>query len=140
MIGICKLTRTRGKFVKAHIIPEAFSRRASANYPMTQSGQGTRPKRRWTSWYDPQLVTAAGERILADYDDWAIRELRRTRLVSSGWGPMTVLSVPDYDTVPGTTWGIRKVQIDGKRLRLFYLSVLWRAAMCELSEFNEIKL
>jgi hypothetical protein len=33
----------------------------------------------------PQLVTEPGEKVLADYDDWAIAELRRNEPVCTGW-------------------------------------------------------
>lgn len=138
-IGLCKLTGECGRFVKAHIIPEALSRREAPDQPLIQSGRGGRPKRRWTSWYDLKLVTAAGEKILSGYDDWAIKALREARLVWSGWGQMTALPMSEYDRLPGTDWGIREPRIDGKRLRLFFLSLLWRAAMSELPEFDEIQ-
>jgi hypothetical protein len=53
---------------------------------------------------------------------------------------MTALPISEYDRLPGTNWGIRKPNIDGKQLRLFFLSLLWRAAVSELPEFDEIQL
>lgn len=36
-------------------------------------------------------------------------------------------------------WGIRKIEgIDGSRLRLFFISLLWRAAVSEMVEFREV--
>jgi hypothetical protein len=104
-------------------------------------GQGRR-ERRWSSWYDPALVTEEGEKILAAYDDWAIAMLRKHKMVWSGWGPMQALS--DVDTIPGTPWGFRKIECkdegDFKRLRLFLLSILWRAGATNRQEFVEVDL
>jgi hypothetical protein len=61
--GICKLTGKRGNFVKAHIIPKALTRPAEKGLPFVQGGQGSRPVRRWDSWYDDHLVIQAGENI-----------------------------------------------------------------------------
>lgn len=139
--GTCKLTGTTGRFVKAHIIPEALTRPAVKGAPLIQSGQGSRPIRRWTSWYDDEIVIRGGEDILAKYDAAAIRELRRLKLVWSSWGPMTSLAAADHSPIPTTAYGIRKISgADTKSLRLFFLSMLWRAAVSQRDEFREIAL
>lgn len=139
--GQCKLTGATGKFVKAHIIPEALTRPARKGAPLVQSGQGSRPIRRWTSWYDDQIVVREGEDILAKYDAAAIKELRRLKLVWSAWGPMTSLAVPDHSPIANTAYGLRKIGgADTKNLRLFFLSMLWRAGVSSRAEFSEIAL
>jgi hypothetical protein len=95
--------------------------------------------RRWNSWYDERLVTQKGEDILAGHDNWAIAELRSRKLVWSGWGPMQKLG--DIQGVPGTPWGVRTIDgIDPTRLRLFCLSLLWRAAATGRNEFREVSI
>lgn len=139
--GVCKLTGWEGQFVRAHIFPAALTRPAISGASLIQAGEGTRPVRRWSSWYDRALVTREGENILAEYDDWAIAELRRTRLVWSGWGPMTQLQTPDHKRIGGTEYGLRVIRdVDPMRLRLFFLSLLWRAAETALPEFANVKL
>jgi hypothetical protein len=92
------------------------------------------------SWYDRSLVTREGEDILAALDSWAITELRKHKLVWTGWGPMTVLNA-DHDAINGTPWGIRRIKlIDTRRLRLFLLSLLWRAAASSRPEFSGVAL
>jgi hypothetical protein len=104
--GICKLTGKKGKFVRSHIIPAALTRLEAPNR-LIQSGPEDRPKRRASSGYDPHLVIDAGEAILARYDDWAITELRRNRLIWSSWGPMTRLAPSDLKlVVPDSNWGL----------------------------------
>lgn len=93
--GACKLTGEEGAFVKAHIIPDALTR-PEKGAPFAQAGLEAAPIARWTSWYDKGIVTAAGEKILAGYDDWAIQKLRDHRLVWSGWGDEMRLIAPDW--------------------------------------------
>jgi hypothetical protein len=140
MAMICKLTGTTGVYVKSHLIPKAVTRPEAPGLPLIQGGSGRRAVRRWDSWYDKGLVTKEGEAILSDLDDWAIRHLRAERLIWSGWGPMTALG-SFHNRIPGTPWGVRKVKVDDpKKLRLFFLSLLWRAAASQLHEFSEIDL
>lgn len=142
--GICKLTADRGKFVKAHLIPAALTERGGPKGPLTQHGQkAPQATRRWTSWYDEQLVTAAGERILATHDNWGISELYRQKLVWGSWGPMLALSTSDHRQfsrfMDDPAIGFRRIRISNPgRLRVFFLSLLWRAAETFRWEFDEV--
>ena len=139
--GVCKLTGLPGQFVKAHLLPRALTKPAVPGAPFVENGgNGRRPKRAWSSWYDTALVTADGETILAEFDNWAIPELRKHKLIWSGWGPLQTLPFgPDHDPIPGTDWGLRRFKgADFKKLRLFFLSLLWRAAAS--TRFAEITL
>jgi len=138
--GICKLTRTKGVFVDSHIIPKAFTKPEQPGLPLVQFNSGARPIRRWSSWYDPQLVTQSGESILAAFDTWAVSELRKQKLVWSGWGHNRTLGT-SHHAISGTPWGIRKIEgINKKSLRMFFLTLLWRAAATTLPEFSEVVL
>jgi hypothetical protein len=136
------LTGARGRYVKAHIIPEALTETLWKGKPLTQMGRHGRHIRRQTSWYDRELVTAEGEAILARHDDWAINFFRQKKLIWSSWGPMEQLDLPDQ--IPGPPSGgsgLRELNgVDSVRLRLFFLSLLWRAAATRLFEFNLIAL
>jgi hypothetical protein len=137
--GICKLTGEKGTFVKSHIIPAALTKLDGSGRRI-QASRGDRPKKRADSWYDPHLVTRAGESILEQYDDWAIKELRRHKLVWQSWGPMQKLANGDFQAFDAA-WGRRAISdIDQKRLRIFFLSLFWRAAATKLVEFSDIKL
>jgi hypothetical protein len=133
--GVCKLTGTTGAFVRSHLLPEALTRSDRPSAGLAQFHSGRQPARRWTSWYDYRLVTKEGEVILAKLDDWAIKVLRQHKLVWSGW---TDGAPPDLNA---KTWGIREIEgIDPKLLRLFFLSLLWRAGATERTEFSEVTL
>jgi hypothetical protein len=139
-IGLCKLTGETGEFVNSHLYPAALTRPAVKGAPLIQSGEGVRPIRRWSSWSDRKLVTQKGEDILQGLDDRGIKELRRLKLIWSGWGPMTSLGALQK-SIPETPWGARRVDVsDSRQLRLFFLSILWRAAATDRREFSEVAL
>lgn len=95
----------------------------------------------WDSWYDDELVIREGEDILARYDSWAIQELSRLELIWKSWGPTTSLA-DSVTAVPGLpSFGLRKVTCKNpSMLRLFFLSLLWRAGATRRVEFQDIQL
>ncbi|WP_284880341.1 hypothetical protein [Acinetobacter variabilis] len=84
--GQCKLTLENGKFIKSHLIPQALTKPEIRGGIMKQIGEGTRPKKATSSWYDYELVTRAGEDILTEFDTAAINILRNHQLIWSSWG------------------------------------------------------
>ncbi len=140
-MGVCKLTGETGDFVRSHLIPLAFTRPEQSGLPLMQLASGRRRSKRWSSWYDTRLVTQAGEAILARLDDWAISTLRHNKLVWSGWGSSQRLVTNDHYHFRRLGLSYREVNgIDTERLRLFLLSLLWRAAATEMPEFSEVSL
>lgn len=140
--GTCKLTGEVGPLVKAHIFPKALTYPAEKGLPFAQAGRDTPPIKRWDSWYDPAIVTRAGEDILEEFDTAAIDELRRHRLIWSSWGDGEKLLADDFEALPGIEgWGARLIKgLDGNRMRLFFLSLLWRTAVSQMPEFREVEL
>jgi hypothetical protein len=139
--GVCKLTGNSGQFVEAHLIPKSLTRPSVPGEYFISGGQRERPKKSWSSWYDKELVIQKGENILRDYDTWAIRELRRLKLVWSGWENDTSLPVETWFGPRPEGFGIRDVETkDPDKLRLFFLSLLWRAAATTLPELGEAAL
>jgi hypothetical protein len=139
-VGQCKLTGVHGRYVASHIIPKALTDSGEGK-PLTQKGRNGRYIKRWTSWYDSRLVTAEGEAILASYDNWAINFFREKKLIWSSWGPIVQLESPDHIWLPGPQVGIRQLRgVDCERLRLFFLSLLWRAAATSLFEFRLVSI
>jgi hypothetical protein len=141
--GVCKLAGRSGQLVRSHLIPRALTRPSIAGGYFISGGPGLRPRKRWTSWYDEQLVIREGEDILRDYDNWVIAELRRLELVWSGWGTKSSLPLerPEWFSAHPEGFGIRLVECaNPEKLRLFFLSLLWRAAATTLPEFGDISL
>ncbi len=136
--GACRLTGTNGKFVKSHLIPRAFTKPEEAGAPMLQAGMSGPVTVRYDSWYDQQLCTRVGEDILARIDDAAITELRRLKLVWSGWGTTHTLGA-DHTQLGDTAWGVRSLNgANLSILRTYFLSLLWRAAATDRFEFAEV--
>lgn len=108
---------------------------------MVQGHMEHRPSKRWSSWYDQRLVTQAGEDVLSAYDTAAIIELRKLKLIWHSWAQSQTIPCDDHLPISGTTWGLRKIKaVHPTRLRLFFLSLLWRAAATRLREFSHIVL
>ncbi|HEV7779150.1 MAG TPA: hypothetical protein VGO76_19930, partial [Luteibacter sp.] len=137
--GFCKLTGKRGTFVKSHLIPTSVTRPSTPGKPFIEAGLGRRPVRRWDSWYDKELVIRAGEDILSGYDDAGLVELRKHGLL---WSGRPFDAIPDVMILdPEHGFGIREINgVDGESLRIFFLSLLWRAATSRRSEFSEVQL
>jgi len=139
-LGICKLTLESGTFVDSHLIPKALTKPVQKGFPFVQFQSGAPPVRRWSSWYDPELVTHEGEKILEKLDTWAITEFQKNKLIWSSWGTDCTLGSL-HTPIGNSSWGIREVKgIDPKRLRLFFLSLLWRAAATSRGEFADVQL
>lgn len=135
--GRCKLTGRDGKLVKSHLLPKSVTRTPEPGLPRVDGYNCGRPVKRFDSWYDPFLVTRAGEDILSDYDDWAVKELRRLKLIWSSWADLDSLPTEDVQSPQESTIDLRPMQCkDVGKLRLFFLSLLWRAASTSLGDYR----
>lgn len=136
--GICKLTLKEGKYVESHILPRALTMLNKTGEKAIQKEEGFSGKRRFQGWYDNQICIAEGEKILSDIDNAAIKVLRKNHLVWSGW-PTMMHSLTDkevnYDESAGYGWRTL-VGLDWKCLKLFFLSILWRAAVSEREDMK----
>jgi hypothetical protein len=113
--GICKFTNKTGEFVRCHILPLKLTRHkffAEAGLPQVAIGRAhPGPTHNYGGWYDEKLVIDAGEQFFKKLDTFAIAELRKHKLVWSGWG----------DSAFAVTSGIRILTgADVKKLRLFF--------------------
>ncbi|CCF95859.1 hypothetical protein RSK60_1180001 [Ralstonia solanacearum K60] len=136
--GVCALTREYGQFVKSHLIPRALTRLSRTGENYIQSGIGEPMKRVPDSWYDMKLVAKDGEDILADIDDIGIRELRDNHLIWSSWGGHE--SLRDILEI-NSELPFRMLRLQNSNaLRLFFLSLLWRAGASHLSDFRHVVL
>ncbi len=124
--------------MKSHLIPRALTRLSKTGEKHIQSEIGGKATRVPDSWYDLKLVTQMGEKILSEIDSYGIDELRRGHLIWSAWDeqdsfpfPFDLKEGPNYRTILAT---------DGPSLRLFFLSLLWRAGATKLEAFRHVKL
>lgn len=138
--GICKLTGNEGAFVKSHIIPRALTLLSGTGEQRVEAQIGHRAKKSFNSWFDSELVIRKGEDILSDLDTYAIVELRKHRLVWSGWGSDLALKEEEFMTF-NEEFNMRKVMFeDPTKIRTFFLSLLWRAAASNLKEMADVNL
>lgn len=137
--GVCALLGVEGKYAKSHLIPRSLTEPVIKGERFIEAGRGTRPIRRFSSWYDHQLVITQGEKILSEIDTAGISELRKHKLIWSGWGGKKKLKYSDYEVYPDSSLsgaGLRVVAVDSRKLRLFFLSVLWRSLKTGIKEFS----
>lgn len=127
----CKLTGIEGQAVKAHIIPESFyindPDQKGLNKIITNT-EGQYPKRSPVGIYDTSIVTDEGERIFSPWDDYAADLLL-------GKKDKFKKLYNDSECVA--------FQIDNynyEKLKLFFLSVLWRASVSEHVFFGKVDL
>ncbi|WP_141514276.1 hypothetical protein [Rhizobium sp. M1] len=121
-------------------MPKAVTRTEHPGEVRIETGEGVIPRRRFDGWYDARMVTRTGENILSRLDDYGISELRRLKLLWSSWNGPALLEDQSIEWFT-QDWGMRKVSpSDPQRLRLFFLSLLWRAAITEQIGFTSIVL
>ncbi len=119
LTDVCKLTGRYGRYVDAHIVPKAFYGEKGKIKQIT-SRTAERPKRVPIGQYDPGLVTGETETRFATWDTYGVRFLRRE---VGTWQAL--------DNGPDNP-GYIVTEFDYALLRLFFLSILWRATASPL--------
>lgn len=128
---ICKLTGKSGPGIKAHIVPEAFylinADRDSLRLLTNTSGRF--PKRSPVGLYDASMVTADGEAVFGPWDNYA------ADLLLNHFTDAEPLTQTDTGVI-----GYRFASYDYHKLKLFFLSVLWRAGASSHEFFKRVEL
>lgn len=134
--GVCKLTGIHGRFVVSHVLPRALTLISRSGEKVHESGLDARPKKRPPTWYDDQLVIAQGEKVLEDIDTTGIKLLRQHKLVWSAFPDDSALNLGALMPVAERVF-IREITLGNAHdLRLFFLSIAWRAAASLRPEFR----
>lgn len=125
----CKLTRDVGPAIKAHIVPRSFyffDDDPQEPIRLLRGGDSPSVERRPIGEYDMNLVTLKGEDYFRDWDSYAA-------------------DLFVNDVVP--LWCLSKCHlfqefrsIDYTTTKLFFMSVLWRAAASEREFYSAVKL
>ena len=138
--GKCKLTLENGRFIKSHLIPQALTKPEVTGGIMKQIGEGSRPKKATSSWYDYELVIKQGEDILTEFDTSAILLLRNYQLIWSSWSDSFISGDSKFHNID-QNYGVREISnLDWENLRLFGLSLLWRACNSNQNGFCDINI
>lgn len=127
----CQLCGEQKKLIEAHIIPRSFHRIASGAKDPTR--MITNVPGRYTQQvpkgvYDPSVLCEGCERLFSRWDDYG------AELFLHRWE--TFERLPDR----GEVIGYRLPEYDYGLLKLFFLSVLWRAAVSSHSFFENVSL
>jgi len=130
MNTVCKMCLENKKLVDAHIIPKSFYKSIKTdNQPLEihTNKKGEYTKRSHTGIYDKTILCSGCEKLFQRYDDYAQNLL------------LPDAKEEDYILDPdGKRGGYKLENIDYHDLKLFFLSVLWRASVSIREEFSKI--
>jgi hypothetical protein len=128
---ICCYCRQDKKLIRAHIIPEGFFRRLrEGQRPLNilTNTPGEYPKKSPIGVYDRNILCDKCEKIFGGWDGYAQKLLADEPLHGK----------PIQD---GTSWiGWEVSEYDYTRLKLFFISLLWRASVSKHAFYQKINL
>jgi hypothetical protein len=127
----CRYCCKERKLIKAHIIPEGFFRRmrdGSDDLRLLSENQRDYPKRAPVGVYDATILCEDCELLFRDWDDYAQKLL--------GSEPKDARVVSQEGTVVG--YEIPQYRYD--LLKLFFISVLWRASVSIHEFYRKVNL
>jgi hypothetical protein len=133
-MALCKLCGENRPLVKAHVQPESFFRALAATDssgpPLIVSNrQGAPTKRSPIGVYDSTILCAACEARFGPWDDYAARVL-----INELDAELRPLSAN------GEILAFLRPSFDYEKLKLFFISVLWRAAVSSMPYFASVRL
>lgn len=132
----CKLTGIEDWGVKAHIIPQALYRlEGKPGFTYTLGKGKPRMGRMPNGVYDSTILVAEGERHFSTWDDYAAKFFLNRRRHNDGKTRHLFL-VDDKPAYAELGPGLFSPDL----LRLFCMSVLWRAGVSNKSFFSQIQL
>ncbi|MCD6670830.1 hypothetical protein LT068_17525 [Vibrio cholerae] len=127
----CKGCNENKKLIKAHIIPESFFvSMKSGNKPLKVITNilGVYPKKSPIGIYDRNILCRECENRFQKIDDYAFRILIAEE----------DKQIPVYND--DVVVGYQLNNVDVSRLKLFFISILWRASISEQPFFSKINL
>jgi len=127
--GVCRFWQSRPCSVNAHIIPASFfrARALSGNNNLLFSHKSDFAKKSHTGVYDELLVCAECETKFGPYDDYGFEFFKL-----KGAAPLV-----SPDNLERLVW---QSPVDYTKLKLFVLSILWRASASDRPECASAKL
>lgn len=126
---ICKLCDKEKKLIKSHIIPESFYRDAYTSHNGIMVRKDDHSKRLPIGIYDKEIVCADCEKTFQKWDEYGY-EFFNTVLTTKG----KMISRHNENIA------LSFEQINYKELKLFLMSILWRAAVSGSDFFDQISL
>ncbi|SEJ34234.1 hypothetical protein SAMN04244572_03607 [Azotobacter beijerinckii] len=128
-MSICNLClRENLKLVDSHIIPKAFYRKCEKGVNSTILSANGYPEKSRQGIYD-QIVCADCEKSFGPWDDYAARLLKQHR-------PDREITRQDDNSLLGYEYS----DVDYDKLKMFFLSLLWRAHASGKGFFSDFNL
>lgn len=127
----CRFCGQERKLVEAHIIPEGFFRRLRDNQDpprLLTNKEGEYPKKAPIGVYDPSILCGECEPSFGDWDNYAQQFLGE----EPGGGQ------PIYDGNQLVAYKV--LEYDYVNLKLFFISLLWRASVSSHPFYKKVKL
>lgn len=129
----CKFCLKENKLIDAHILPRCFyeNMRDDRNKPFLKltNIKGEHFQKCWIGFYDSSIICEDCEKIFQKYDDYACRTLLSDFNESN--------FIFDYSK---NKVAYKLNNIEYEKLKLFFLSVLWRASVSERKEFKKVNI
>lgn len=127
----CKLCGQNRRLIEAHVIPRSFFRLdPSEQKParLVTNAKGRYPQNVPKGVYDKGILCESCERVFSPWDDYA------ADLFVKNWGAIQKLTAGSEQV------GYGLPAFDYSKLKLFFLSVLWRAAVSSHPMFDNVDL
>lgn len=126
----CKFCKEEKKLVKAHIVPEAFFRElwsGEKSPVLVDDSPNTYPKKSPIGVYDKNLVCNDCETLFSDWD---------------GYGQLFILDIDSRERLEKNGSVIADIvkDFDYDKLKLFFISILWRASASTSDFYSKINL
>jgi hypothetical protein len=128
---LCRLCETEQRPIKAHVVPEGFFRALrddSGVIEMRTNKPGVPPKRAPIGVYDTTILCGPCDNVFSPWDkhaqDVLLRDFSKNRVI--------------YDGSAVIGWTIE--EFDYKLLKLFFVSLLWRASVSTHEFYRRIDL
>jgi hypothetical protein len=126
----CKYCQQEKKLIKAHVIPESFFRRLCVGESpprLLTEKEGIYPKRASKGVYDPNILCIDCERLFGDWDNYGQKFL-------------TVDPIGEPKVVGSKIVGYEVPHLNYPDLKLFFVSLVWRASVSEHPFYERIRL
>ncbi|MEW5910812.1 MAG: hypothetical protein AB1659_13490, partial [Thermodesulfobacteriota bacterium] len=125
----CQLCNGDGELIRAHIIPRSLYKplfeMGGKPLSVLSSSPATHPQKSRIGFYDTEILCQNCERIFSPWDDYAQKIL------------LAEPKEEDYWIHNGRKLAF-KMEVDYVKLKLFFISLLWRAAVSNLYFFRRI--
>ncbi|MBU2579279.1 hypothetical protein KKA09_04170 [Patescibacteria group bacterium] len=128
----CKFCLKDKKLIDAHIIPRCFfeamrDKKDNRPFQLLSNTKNEYSQKLWIGLYDKNILCEDCEKVFQKYDDYACKAL------------LSNIDESDYILDPnGNKIGYKLENVDYKKLKLFFLSVLWRASVSKRKEFKKV--